>query len=87
MDSCKVAVIGATGAVGQVFLKIAEERKFPREELRLGASERSLGKKLKFNAQKLKFNAPKCPCYKIDIQSSKLKSNAHTLISMLPTTA
>ena len=44
MDSCKVAVIGATGAVGQVFLKIAEERKFPIEELRLCASERSQGK-------------------------------------------
>ena len=51
MDSCKVAVIGATGAVGQVFLKIAEERKFPIEELRLCASERSLGKKLKFNGE------------------------------------
>ena len=51
MDSCKIAVIGATGAVGQVFLKIAEERKFPIEELRLCASERSLGKKLKFNGE------------------------------------
>ena len=51
MDSCKVAVIGATGAVGQVFLKIAEERKFPIEELRLCASERSLGKTLKFNGE------------------------------------
>ena len=51
MDSCKVAVIGATGAVGQVFLKIAEERKFPIEELRLCASERSLGKKLNFNGE------------------------------------
>ena len=49
MNSCKVAVIGATGAVGQVFLKIAEERKFPIDALRLCASERSLGKKLKFN--------------------------------------
>ena len=51
MDSCKVAVIGATGAVGQVFLKIAEERKFPIEELRLCASERSLGKTLNFNGE------------------------------------
>ena len=51
MNSCKVAVIGATGAVGQVFLKIAEERKFPIDALRLCASERSLGKKLKFNGE------------------------------------
>ena len=51
MNSCKVAVIGATGAVCQVFLKIAEERKFPMDALRLCASERSLGKKLKFNGE------------------------------------
>jgi aspartate-semialdehyde dehydrogenase len=51
VNSCKVAVIGATGAVGQVFLKIAEERKFPIDALRLCASERSLGKKLKFNGE------------------------------------
>jgi len=51
VNSCKVAVIGATGAVGQVFLKIAEERKFPMDALRLCASERSLGKKLKFNGE------------------------------------
>ena len=49
MNTCKVAVIGATGAVGQVFLQIAEERKFPINDLRLCASERSVGKKLKFN--------------------------------------
>ena len=53
MDSCKIAVIGATGAVGQVFLKIAEERNFPISELRLCASERSLGKKLKFNGEEI----------------------------------
>ena len=51
MNSCKVAVIGATGAVGQVFLKIAEARKFAMDALRLCASERSLGKKLKFNGE------------------------------------
>ena len=49
MDSCNVAVIGATGAVGQVFLRIAEERNFPVNNLRLCASERSVGKTLEFN--------------------------------------
>ena len=49
MDSCNVAVIGATGAVGQVFLRIAEERNFPIKNLRLCASERSVGKTLEFN--------------------------------------
>jgi len=43
-----VAIAGATGAVGEVFLQILAERKFPIQNLRLLASERSVGKKLKF---------------------------------------
>jgi aspartate-semialdehyde dehydrogenase len=43
-----VAVIGATGAVGDVFLRIAEERRFPVKSLRLLATERSAGKRLRF---------------------------------------
>jgi aspartate-semialdehyde dehydrogenase len=41
-----VAVIGATGIVGKESLEILEERKFPLEELRLFASERSAGQRL-----------------------------------------
>jgi len=44
----KVAVLGATGAVGQEFLELLKERKFPIEELRLLASGRSAGKKIEF---------------------------------------
>jgi len=43
-----VAVAGATGAVGEVFLSILAERKFPVKNIRLLASERSVGKRLKF---------------------------------------
>lgn len=39
-----IAIVGATGAVGQEFLKILTERKFPVDELRLLASKRSSGK-------------------------------------------
>ena len=46
MDGCRIAVIGATGAVGRVFLDILQERKFPYNSLRLCASRRSVGKKL-----------------------------------------
>lgn len=46
MDSCRIAVIGATGAVGSVFLRILEERRFPAAHIRLCASERSWGKKM-----------------------------------------
>jgi aspartate-semialdehyde dehydrogenase len=43
-----VAVVGATGAAGQMTLRILEERKFPVRELRCFASERSLGKTVTF---------------------------------------
>jgi aspartate-semialdehyde dehydrogenase len=43
-----VAVVGATGAVGNEMMRILEERDFPIQELRLLASERSAGKLLDF---------------------------------------
>lgn len=43
-----LAVVGATGAVGEEFLRILESRKFPVKELRLLASRRSAGKKMQF---------------------------------------
>ena len=51
MKKYNVAIMGATGAVGNCFLKILEERKFPVNNLRLLASEKSKGKKLKFNGK------------------------------------
>ena len=44
----KVAVVGATGMVGNVMLKVLEERNFPLTELIPVASERSVGKKINF---------------------------------------
>ena len=44
----KVAVVGATGMVGEVMLNVLEERNFPISELLLVASERSVGKKLTY---------------------------------------
>ena len=42
----KIALIGATGMVGAVMLKVLEERNFPISELLLVASEASIGKEL-----------------------------------------
>ena len=53
VGDCRIAVIGATGAVGQVFLRIIEERKFPAGSLRLCASKRSVGKSLTVNGREL----------------------------------
>lgn len=46
-----VAIVGATGVVGQAFVEILEERNFPVGELRLLASERSAGKTLAFKGR------------------------------------
>ena len=44
----KVAVVGATGLVGAVILKVLEERQFPVSELLPVASERSVGRTVRF---------------------------------------
>jgi aspartate-semialdehyde dehydrogenase len=47
----KLAVVGATGMVGEVMLKVLAERNFPVSELLLVASERSKGKTLSYNGK------------------------------------
>jgi aspartate-semialdehyde dehydrogenase len=48
-----VAVIGATGVVGQEFLRIAATRHFPLKSLRLFASRRSVGKRIMFGEREI----------------------------------
>lgn len=48
-----VAVVGATGAVGQTMLSILAERKFPISTLTLLASSRSAGQQVDFNGEKI----------------------------------
>lgn len=47
----KVAVVGATGMVGEVMLQVLEERRFPITELLPVASERSVGKEILFQGK------------------------------------
>jgi aspartate-semialdehyde dehydrogenase len=47
----KIAVVGATGMVGEVMLKVLAERHFPVTELIPVASERSVGKTIDYNGQ------------------------------------
>ncbi len=51
--SLTVAVVGATGAVGQEMVKVLEQRSFPVGKLRLFASSRSKGKEVNFNGSKV----------------------------------
>jgi len=51
MRKFNVAVVGATGAVGNEMISVLEQRDFPVGELRLLASERSIGKELEFKGK------------------------------------
>ena len=63
-----VAVVGATGAVGNEMIKTLAQRNFPVETLRLFASERSEGKTLEFNDKEIAVEAIKDTSFKgIDI--------------------
>jgi aspartate-semialdehyde dehydrogenase len=55
-DSYNVAVVGATGAVGEQLREILEEREFPVGELRLLASERSAGQLLPFHGRQIRVD-------------------------------
>lgn len=48
----KIAVVGATGMVGEVMLRVLEERNFPLTELIPVASEKSVGKEIRFKDKK-----------------------------------
>lgn len=50
----KVAIVGASGAVGQEFLRILGERQFPIDELLLFGSKRSAGREYEFRGKKVK---------------------------------
>lgn len=49
-----VAIVGASGAVGQELLRVLAEQKFPITSLRLFGSARSAGKEFEFNGKKIK---------------------------------
>ncbi|MFY9140992.1 MAG: aspartate-semialdehyde dehydrogenase [Thermacetogeniaceae bacterium] len=64
----RVAIVGATGAVGQELLTVLEERKFPIAELKLLASARSEGKKITFCGEELTVTEAKPSSFKnVDI--------------------
>ena len=50
----RLAVVGATGMVGTIMIKLLEERNFPVSEILLVASEKSIGNELYFNGKTIK---------------------------------
>lgn len=53
MKAYNVAIVGATGLVGQEFIKILQQRNFPVASIKLYASDRSAGKKLFFGHEEI----------------------------------
>jgi len=53
--SLRVAIVGATGAVGQEFLRVLDQRQFPVAELKLLASARSAGKRMAFAGDEIEI--------------------------------
>ena len=49
----KVAIVGASGAVGQEFLRVLDERNFPIDELLLFGSSRSAGRAYPFRGKQV----------------------------------
>jgi aspartate-semialdehyde dehydrogenase len=52
-DSYRVAILGATGAVGTELIELLASRNFPIQELKLFASPKSVGTKLKFRGEEI----------------------------------
>jgi aspartate-semialdehyde dehydrogenase len=63
-NGLRVAVLGATGAVGAEILALLEQRKFPVKELTLLASPRSAGTKLSFQGESIEVQALKEGAFK-----------------------
>ena len=50
-----IAIVGASGAVGQEFLRVLDQRNFPIDSLRLFGSERSAGNKISFKGKEIEI--------------------------------
>jgi aspartate-semialdehyde dehydrogenase len=63
MKQLKIGVVGATGMVGQAFMAILEEKKFPVKSLRPFASEKSLGQSIELQGKKYPIEVLKAGCF------------------------
>ena len=68
MKGYRVAIVGATGLVGQEFIKVLEQRNFPMDSIQLLASDRSAGRKLFVNHREIEVKETVSESFKeIDI--------------------
>lgn len=63
-SAVNVGVVGATGLVGELFLTLIAERRFPLGEVRLFASDRSVGLMRKVNGRDIRVETPSPGCFR-----------------------
>ena len=63
MKSLNVGVVGATGIVGETFLQLIEERRFPINDLRLFASHSSKGKEINYQGRGISLQVLEEGCF------------------------
>ena len=83
MKQYNVAIAGVTGAVGQVFLSILEERNFPVKNLVALASARSIGKIIKFKGEKIEIKELRENAFK-DVEIALFSAGASRSIEFAP---
>lgn len=86
MKKYNVAVVGATGMVGQEMLKVLEERKFPVNKILPLASSRTAGTKVEFNGQEVMVQELKEDSFK-DIQIALFSAGASVSEKFAPLAA
>ena len=64
MNKMNIAIVGATGIVGQTFIKLLEEKNFPFKTLKLFASPKNSGKKIQVKEQEWVIQSLKPGCFK-----------------------
>ena len=64
MNGYRVAIVGATGMVGQEFARVLEQRSFPIESIQFFASDRSAGKKLFFSHREIEVKETTAESFK-----------------------
>ncbi len=86
MDGYRVAIVGATGLVGQEFIKILEQRNFPVSSIRLFASDRSAGKKLFFNHEEIEVKETSSDSFE-DVDIALFSAGAEVSLHFSPIAA
>ncbi|MGC9502189.1 aspartate-semialdehyde dehydrogenase [Baaleninema sp.] len=81
--SYRVAILGATGAVGTELLKLLESRNFPVSDLKLLASSRSAGRTLSFKGESIPVEAVADGCFK-DVDLVLASAGGSTSRAWLP---